>query len=183
MDPRSHIATIRKKTFWIDDQRGCLAQQNPLAEDLKKAIEYLSEGLYSKDVHFVFELIQNAEDNHYGEQVEPSLSFRLTPDDPTCTPGAEGALIVENNELGFLPENVEALCRVGRSTKVKQEGYIGEKGIGFKSVFQVTADPHVFSRGYAFRLPETESLTGLGYIVPVWVDCIPSVVNKRVVPQ
>ena len=169
MDPRSHIATIRKKTFGIDDQ---------LAEDLKKAIEYLSEGLYSKDVHFVFELIQNAEDNHYGEQVEPSLSFRLTPDNPTCTPGAEGALIVENNELGFLPENVEALCRVGHSTKVKQEGYIGEKGIGFKSVFQVTADPHVFSRGYAFRLPKTEPLTGLGYIVPVWVDCIPSVVNK-----
>ena len=130
MDPCSHIAAIRKKTFWIDDQRGCLAQHNPLAEDLKKAIEHLAEGLYAKDVHFIFELIQNAEDNHYGAQVEPSLSFRLSPDDPTGTPGAEGALIIENNELGFLSEHVDALCRVGRSTKVKQEGYIGERGSG-----------------------------------------------------
>lgn len=51
MDPQSHIATMRKETFWIDDQRGCLAQQNPLSGTLKKAIEHLSEGLYSKDVH------------------------------------------------------------------------------------------------------------------------------------
>ena len=121
MDPRSHIATIRKETFWIDDQRGCLAQQNPLAEDLKKAIEHLSEGLYAKDVHFIFELIQNAEDNHYGAQVEPSLSFRLSPDDPTGTPGAEGALIVENNELGFLPEQ----CRCAVSSWALDQSQTG----------------------------------------------------------
>ena len=68
---------------------------------------------------------------------------------------------------------------MGKTTKTKQEGYIGEKGIGFKSVFQVTSDPHLFSNGYSIRLPESESLTGLGYIVPVWVDSVPSHVNKR----
>jgi hypothetical protein len=173
MEPRSHISHIRRETFWIDDQRNCLLQQNPLSAKLKRTIEHLSEGLYSRDVHFIFELIQNAEDNHYADGVDPTLSFQLTPDDPTHTPGAEGALIIENNELGFQPDNIDAICDVGQSTKTKQEGYIGEKGIGFKSVFQVTCDPHVFSNGYSIRLPESDSLTALGYIVPVWVDSVP----------
>src|SRR5271157_3106554 len=102
MNPKAHIETIRRDVFWIDDIRGGLARLNPLSEKLKKAIEQLSEGLYSKDVHFILELIQNAEDNHYGAAVDPSLSFRLTANDPTGTPGAHGALIIENNELGFL---------------------------------------------------------------------------------
>ena len=90
MDPRSHIFLIRRDTFWIDDERNCLIRQNPLSATLKRTIENLSEGLYSKDVHFIFELIQNAEDNHYAEGIDPTLSFELTPDDPTCTPGAAG---------------------------------------------------------------------------------------------
>ena len=177
MDPRNHIFDIRRETFWIDDQRNCLLQQNPLSAKLKRTIEHLSEGLYSKDVHFIFELIQNAEDNHYARGVDPTLSFHLTSDDPTCTSGAEGALIIENNEIGFQPDNIDAICDVGQSTKTKQEGYIGEKGIGFKSVFQVTSNPHVFSNGYSIRLPESDSLTALGYIVPVWVDRIPPRIN------
>jgi hypothetical protein len=173
MNPKAHIDTIRRDVFWIDDIRGGLARLNPLSEKLKKAIEQLSEGLYSRDVHFILELIQNAEDNHYGANVDPSLSFRLTANDPTGTPGADGALIIENNELGFLFDNVDAICDVGRSTKTKQEGYIGEKGIGFKSVFQVSSNPHVLSHGYRFRLPETDPTTKLGYIVPVWVGSVP----------
>lgn len=111
--------------------------------------------------------------------VDPSLSFRLTAEDPTCTPGAEGALIVENNELGFLPDDVEAICDVGRSTKSKQEGYIGEKGIGFKSVFQVSGNPHLFSSGYRFRLPEADEVTDLGYIVPAWVESAPASIQSN----
>ena len=47
--------------------------------------------------------------------------------------------MVLNNEDGFKYENVESICTVGESTKkkYKQMGYIGEKGLGFKSVFQV----------------------------------------------
>ena len=42
----------------------------------------LSRNLYQKDTRFVYELIQNAEDNSYNiakdEQVEPFLSFELS---------------------------------------------------------------------------------------------------------
>lgn len=51
----------------------------------------------------------------------------------------DGAVMVSNNEIGFSAQNIEALCSVGASTKanMKKQGYIGEKGIGFKSVFLV----------------------------------------------
>ncbi len=53
--------------------------------------------------------------------------------------GTEGLLLVVNNETGFGPEHVNAICNVRTSTKANQkdQGYIGEKGVGFKSVFMV----------------------------------------------
>src|SRR3989442_1122678 len=119
MDPQNHISHIRRDRFLIDDQSNGLLWQNPLSATLHRTIEHLSAGLYAKDVHFVFELIQNAEDNRYATGVDPTLSFELTANDPTRTPGAEGALIIENNEIGFQPDNIDAICDVGRSTKTK----------------------------------------------------------------
>ncbi|MCY4554602.1 MAG: RNA chaperone Hfq [Candidatus Poribacteria bacterium] len=82
-------------------------------------------------------------------------------------------MIVRNNEVGFNPDNVDAICAVGETTKKKGQGYIGEKGIGFKSVFRVTDNPHIFSNGYHFCLPESDPETELGYIVPQWIDTPP----------
>lgn len=138
---------------------------------LINSIEALATDLYNKDTHFIFELIQNAEDNYYGD-IEPSLSFRLSETDPTNTKNSQGALIIENNELGFTTENVDAICAVGKTTKDKKQGYIGEKGIGFKSVFRITSTPYILSNGYSFCLPEKDHETGLGYIVPKWADML-----------
>jgi len=141
-------------------------------DSLNNSIQALAKDLYSKDTHFIFELIQNAEDNTY-HAVEPSLSFRLVATDPTGTKDSDGVLIVQNNEIGFSSDNVDAICAVGKTTKSKIQGYIGEKGIGFKSVFRITSSPHIFSNGYSFCLPEHDEETGLGYIVPKWIDRIP----------
>ena len=122
--------------------------------------------------HFIFELIQNAEDNKYIEPF-PYISFRLTKIDPTYTEGSEGALIVENNEVGFDHNDVAAICAAAQSLKKKKHEYIGEKGIGFKSVFRVTENPHIFSNGYHFCLPKFDEETGLGYIVPQWIGIPP----------
>ena len=140
-----------------------------IRDSLNNAIQHLAGGLYSRNPHFIFELIQNAEDNTY-DNPTPSLSFRLTRLDPTGTEGSDGALVIENNETGFTNENVNAICQVGETTKQKAQGYIGEKGIGFKSVFLVTDSPHIFSNGYHFCLPEHDEETGFGYIVPQWVN-------------
>ena len=146
-----------------------------LKSSSNNSIRTLADDLYNKHTHFIFELIQNAEDNAYDNQnaYPPYISFRLTKTDPTDSAGSDGALIIQNNEIGFNRDNVDAICAVGVTTKVKEQGYIGEKGIGFKSVFRVTGNPHIFSNGYHFCLPESDAETGLGYIVPQWVHTVP----------
>lgn len=76
---------------------------------------------------FIYQ-VQNADDNTYPKDVEPTLAFVLQ----------ENGIAVLNNERGFSAENIRALCDIGNSTKKgSNQGYIGNKGIGFKSVFRV----------------------------------------------
>lgn len=70
--------------------------------------------------------------------MEPTLTFILQ----------EKGIVLLNNEQGFSFNNIRALCDVGNSTKKGlNTGYIGKKGIGFKSVFRVTL------RGVSVFLP------------------------------
>ncbi|CAH2035137.1 unnamed protein product [Thlaspi arvense] len=167
---KRHIDQIRKTKFSIG------GADNPLTEDLHQAVTNLAVEIYTKDVHFLMELIQNAEDNEYPEGVDPSLEFVVTSEDITAT-GAPATLLIFNNEKGFSEKNIESICSVGRSTKKgnRKRGYIGEKGIGFKSVFLITSHPYIFSNGYQIRFnKEPCSQCSLGYIVPEWVEQNPS---------
>ncbi|KAK7854735.1 hypothetical protein CFP56_031056 [Quercus suber] len=68
----------------------------------------------------------------------------------------DSGIIVLNNEQGFSGQNIRALCDVGNSTKKgSNAGYIGKKGIGFKSTFRVTDAPEIHSNGFhiGFVLP------------------------------
>jgi hypothetical protein len=71
-----------------------------------RALQRLSQELYSKDAHFVLELVQNADDNSYPDEADfmPALEFQLY----------EDRIVVLNNELGFSENNIRALCDVGR---------------------------------------------------------------------
>ncbi|MFO8090043.1 MAG: hypothetical protein R6U13_09435 [Desulfatiglandaceae bacterium] len=146
-------------------------------QNLNRAIETLAVDLYGENIHFIFELVQNAEDNSYLEGTRPTLIFRVH--EEKSDGGMKACLIVENNETGFEKKHVEALCQVKQTTKKKAEGYIGEKGIGFKSVFRVTSCPSVHSNGYHFALPQNEKETGLGYIVPVEISEPPEDLNRE----
>ena len=44
------------------------------------AIKTVAEDIYSKDVHFAKELIQNADDNNYDTGIIPELSFQFFDD-------------------------------------------------------------------------------------------------------
>jgi len=123
-------------------------------EDFKYREEYdekenmkhtLSDNLYSINSHFIYELIQNAEDNSYKSSSIPTLSFIVT---------KEG-ILTQNNEIGFNEENINSICKFSTSSKKGQKelGYIGEKGLGFKSVFAITDKPSIFSNGYQFYFP------------------------------
>lgn len=107
------------------------------------------------------ELIQNADDNKYEDAIEPTVAFTVTP----------GFIRVDCNECGFSERDVRAICFLGKSTKKAQkvEGYIGEKGIGFKSVFKVAQIVHVKSADYTFKFDTTlPELGSAGMLAPTW---------------
>jgi hypothetical protein len=119
----------------------------------------------------LYELIQNADDNSYNVE-KPSLTLKLS--EITIKSEKIYALTVINNESGFTKENVDAICRLGKSTKSKDFDTIGEKGIGFKSVFKLTDCPYIYSNGFSFKVPENNPYgKGVGYIVPYWVESFP----------
>ena len=83
---------------------------------------------------------------------------------------SDDALVSYHNELGFQPKDLYAMCQVGESSKrAPGSGKIGRKGIGFKSVFQVTDRPLIVSPPFQFQF-DTCSRGIFGYIVPSWVD-------------
>ncbi|RXH95965.1 hypothetical protein DVH24_008465 [Malus domestica] len=143
--PREHIEEIRKEKFSIGEEK-----LNPLTEDLHQAVKNLSLELYTKSVHFVMELIQGY-NRHRGSCHIAGFQQRE----------------------GISRKNIESICSIGRSTKKgnRKRGYIGEKGIGFKSVFLITDRPYIFSNGYQIRFNKEPCLhCNLGYIVPEWVE-------------
>jgi Domain of unknown function (DUF3883) len=140
-----------------------------IQENVHNALERLSQDLYSKDSHFVLELIQNADDNAYEVGVVPKLAFLIS----------KGGILVLNNEKGFEEPHIRSLCSIGKSTKSKVLGYIGEKGIGFKSVFKVTDEPHIFSNGYRFKFMVKDSSDPIGFVVPHWIDAQPRYARSR----
>ena len=168
-----HIKRIRNE-YGLNDIKAI--ESSRTVRNLHNAIKKLANDLYSKETHFLLELVQNAEDNEY--KTDACLSFSLLKTDPTNTEGSVGALLIQNNEVGFGINNIEAICAVGESTKTKASGYIGEKGIGFKSVFRITSTPHIYSGGYCIRLPEKLEGIDLGYIVPEWIEHLPICVDK-----
>jgi Holliday junction resolvase-like predicted endonuclease len=169
---QSLIDSFKKEKYQFDNHTGLCNLPEDAKSDYDNALKILSEQLYSKDIHFIFELLQNAEDNHYADTVIPELSFELLANDPTNTPGCKGCLVIRNNEIGFNINNIKAISSIGKSTKANQKdvGYIGEKGIGFKSVFVVSSSPHIFSNGFKIKFLKDDPVTGLGYIVPYWVE-------------
>ena len=80
--------------------------------------------------------------------------------------------MVECNEDGFIEENVKSISTIGKSSKSKDRGYIGEKGIGFKSVFQVATAIHIQSNSFSFSFRYGEGATRdkLGIITPILED-------------
>ncbi|RFU23945.1 hypothetical protein B7463_g12390, partial [Scytalidium lignicola] len=143
-----------------DGRRGML-QAIQSADEIRKdhsgMLNIISTDLYTSRARFLMEVIQNADDNRYLVSSTPTL----------CISVSSQLVKIECNEIGFTEENVQALCRTGQSSKPPGQGYIGEKGIGFKSVFKIAKRAHVRSPPYYFQLDKDRML---GMITPEWDD-------------
>ena len=91
---------------------------------------------YDDRTHFIFELLQNAEDalsRREGWRWPRTVAFTLAP----------AKLRVSHYGKPFEEQDVRGICGIAESTKEQTE--IGRFGIGFKSVYAFTDRPEVHS--------------------------------------
>ncbi|KAF5723346.1 hypothetical protein FMUND_1980 [Fusarium mundagurra] len=133
------------------------------------SVKILAKQIYGSGARFVFELLQNAEDNIFNKAREaealPFVSFKIYPD----------KIIVECNEDGFTEPDLQAICAVGQSTKSGSHGYIGAKGIGFKSVFIAASRVHIQSGNFSFEFRHKKTDPGIGMVRPIWVNPVETI--------
>ncbi|MDE0159952.1 MAG: hypothetical protein OXI02_01875 [Candidatus Dadabacteria bacterium] len=97
----------------------------------------LLERLYTDRTHFIFELLQNAEDAG-----ATRILFELS----------EEMLEVKHDGRPFNELDVRGVCGVGEGEKAEDLTQIGKFGIGFKSVYAYTSSPEVHSGDEHFRI-------------------------------
>lgn len=98
---------------------------------------------YDDRTHFIFELLQNAEDalaRRHGWHGSREVSFALT----------ATTLRVSHFGMPFTEKDVRGICGIGESTKDLTS--IGRFGIGFKSVYAFTGCPEIHSGDEHFAI-------------------------------
>lgn len=96
------------------------------------------EDFYPDRAHFVYELLQNAEDAGATQ-----VTFTLKQDRFICE---------HDGSRAFTEADVSAITGIHNSTKDKVQDRIGKFGVGFKSVFVYTQSPTVRSGQFSFRI-------------------------------
>jgi len=104
----------------------------------EEGIKRLLTDLYPDNAHFIYELLQNAEDTGAKE-----VAFRLFPDRLEFT--HDGSRL-------FSLRDVESITSIGASTKRDDPTSIGKFGVGFKAVFAYTTAPTIQSGPFAFTI-------------------------------
>ena len=139
----SALAKDRKESADILDKRSMRGVKNSVVEK------------YSDQAHFIYELLQNADDAG-----ATSVRFVLEKDRLIFAHNGTRFFSVSNpetededTEAGTLGD-INAITSIANSTKSKTEATIGKFGVGFKAVFQYTSTPHIYYNALkpAFRI-------------------------------
>ncbi len=101
--------------------------------------------MYSERAHFIYELLQNAEDKE-----AKNVNFIMHKDKLIFE--HDGG--VYNDENLFNLKDIDAITGVSFSTKSNNDTKIGKFGVGFKAVFAYTETPQIFSGDFAFEIDD-----------------------------
>ena len=112
-----------------------------LARVLKNhaGIRRIVEDLYPDTAHFIYELLQNAEDARASE-----AAFALS----------RNELMLEHSGRPFDKPDICGITDIGKGTKAEDDTKIGRFGIGFKAVFPYTETPRIWSPTYSFEISD-----------------------------
>jgi hypothetical protein len=116
---------------------------------------------YSDQAHFIYELLQNADDVK-----ATSARFRLQQDGLYFIHNGSVRFTVSNPQNEEADTNGETLGHINAITSIansnKKESSIGKFGVGFKAVFQYTQTPHIYDPQIRFKIER--------FIVPHMID-------------
>jgi len=106
----------------------------------------VTDELYPDQSHFIYELLQNAEDAG-----ATRIRFELN---------AEVLTVTHNGNRLFSRDDVTGITSIGQSQKREEVNKIGKFGVGFKSVFAYTKAPRIMSGVFCFSISDL--------VVPAW---------------
>ena len=130
--------TKRAKTFeelcenrkkWVE-----ISKDNNFDEGIFK----LLTELYPDKAHFIYELLQNAEDAK-----ATKVSLKLYRD---------RLEFIHNGSRLFSLEDIDSITSIANTTKTKEDHSIGKFGVGFKAVFSYTKTPQIHSGKWSFEI-------------------------------
>ena len=137
------------------------------AINTSNALVRLMGDLYTETERFVFELLQNADDQpEEGELVNVKLK------------ALDENLLFLHTGKPFSEADVESISSIGDSTKKNDIEKTGYKGIGFKSVFSVAETVYIDSGNFSFAFDKNSPLYPDGadmdkipwQIKPIWEE-------------
>ena len=96
------------------------------------------EDFYPDEAHFIYELLQNAEDAGATE-----AKFELS---------AHSCSFEHNGKRCFDERDIRSITGIFNSSKKHNPDKIGKFGVGFKSVFVYTDTPTIYSKDYSFKI-------------------------------
>lgn len=105
--------------------------------NFENGIKNLLTQLYPENAHFIYELLQNAEDTGAN-----NVTFELKKD----------KLIFSHDGRVFDEEDLKGITSIGEGTKKDDVNQIGKFGVGFKAVFAYTNSPIIHSNLYNFKI-------------------------------
>jgi hypothetical protein len=108
--------------------------------DFEDGLRSLLSELYPDNAHFIYELLQNAED-----ALATAVEFSLAEDHLTVT---------HDGKRPFSLDDIESITGIGKSTKKDDPTQIGKFGVGFKAVFAYTTRPEVRSGEHSFAIAD-----------------------------
>lgn len=108
--------------------------------DFEEGLRSLLADLYPDNAHFIYELLQNAEDAQ-----ATVVEFEL---------GDNELTVSHNGARAFSLRDIESITGIGTSTKRDDETQIGKFGVGFKAVFAYTTRPQIRSGDHSFAIAD-----------------------------
>ena len=132
-------------------------EREDLARVLKKhkGLRKIVEDIYPDSAHFIYELLQNAEDTRASK-----VCFILFKDH----------LLFEHDGRPFNEDDIKAITNIGEGTGKEDVNRISRFGVGFKSVFAYTETPHIWSQDFSFKISE--------FVLPWEIEKNPSLGEK-----